>query len=862
MPLIGREGDVEVVSGLCRAARVVSIVGAGGVGKTQLAHEVAARVAAERKAARLWVDLTVTGPGGVAAAWWDALGERPDGGGDVEGLLAAYTSAAPAVVVVDNCEHVLGEVTDLVERLAARAPDLRILTTSRQRLELPGETTYQLAPLAVPAPGATVEEALRAPAVLLFLARARQVAHGYRVADSQAASVAAICRLLEGNPLAVRLAAGRITALAPSALLAALADSPAVLRQSGARGHPRHRSVTDSIAWSYGRLDPDARSVLRRLAVFPGAFDLEAAAPVAMPDVDRGEAAARLAHLVDVSLVEADAEGDTARPYRLHTTVRQFAAAALGADERDDARARHAREVLTWVMDRATWGTRYSETVGTRLPDVRDALAWALAGDPGLACRTLATSALVLSTVVDVTVAIEWLGSTRHRDEHWHRAVAQLGVAAWAGGRRLAPLLPEVMARAAEEDDDHVLRLLRLAPAGAAMAAGDLGPSNALRREAHDAGDSFVTMLAATSSAGPTALGGDRDSFEDLTGSAEWAFAVGGVAATATAVHSGAAFLAHQHGRRDRADDLLARASGRGTVRAGEYFLRALVAQDRLDRSELAAIEPEPGETYFAGVLRPTLSWCRAAVDAGWAAVIDAATQAERAAPDRWMTIDALAARGAAEVWLGQVDAAARTAQQLDALAGRLHDAPRAVAAAARLRGRVELARGEPGAAATLVGALAGIERHGLALLLIDVLDLLAAAHLAAGAVGSARALASAAGAGRIETGAVSRLHVGPPDARLATVGSRPVLSLPEATALARRRPRRHRSRAPVADPLTPTERLVADLAASGQTNREIAANLSIAVSTVKSHLSRAFVKVGATNRTHLAARLRGDAVE
>ena len=342
----GRDEEVAAVGGLVAEARLVTLTGPGGAGKTRLALEFAAGVV-ERFGDGVWLaDLAgIADAGLVPSVVMQALGVRQSGEVPVMEALVWRLGSAELLLVLDNCEHVLGACADLAAALLGSCPGLRVLATSREPLGVPGEAVYPVPPLPVPAGSDGAQSLAAAPAVRLFLARARSAGAGAGVAAAPAGVVARICRELDGLPLAIELAAARTSVLSAEEIAARLADRFRFLGLRRPVGDPRHQTLKAAVGWSYDLLSADERRVFGELSVFAGGFTLAAAAAVC-----RGGDEAAALDLVDQlaakSLLVAERAAAGTR-YRLLETIRQYAAGALAdAGQTEQARQRHAETFL------------------------------------------------------------------------------------------------------------------------------------------------------------------------------------------------------------------------------------------------------------------------------------------------------------------------------------------------------------------------------------------------------------------------------------------------------------------------------------------------------------------------------------
>ncbi|MFR9805352.1 BTAD domain-containing putative transcriptional regulator [Pseudonocardia sp. RS010] len=324
--LIGREQQVAGLHRLLAEERLVTVVGPGGVGKTRVALEVAGRGRAPVVPLAPVTD-AATLPHALAGALDLAVAR-----GDVLAACLALLGDRPGLLVVDNCEHLLAGARDLVEAVLAACPRLSVLATSREPLGLAAEYTYRLAPLPVPAPG----EADGSAAVAVFLERARRARPGPVPDPAQLRLVADIVRRLDGLPLAIELAAGRLSSLSLADLHARLDRSLDLL--GGARtGDARHRTLRATLEWSYQLLTEDERRLFRHLAVFADGADLDTAEQLAVDLGLGGDPGGLLARLVDASLLEVDFAAGTR--YRMLGTLRVFASDRLAAAGEAEAAA-------------------------------------------------------------------------------------------------------------------------------------------------------------------------------------------------------------------------------------------------------------------------------------------------------------------------------------------------------------------------------------------------------------------------------------------------------------------------------------------------------------------------------------------
>ena len=392
-PLYGRDDDGRVIGELLHAHALVSIVGASGIGKTRLAAAVASAQRGRFPEGVWWVELAALSDGElVPGAIAQALGVRALDGRPVLGAVVALLRNQAALLVLDNCEHLLDATAECVGVLLRHAPALRVLVTSQEALHISEEQVYRLDGLTNDAPG------MSAAAVQLFVARARAADPRLQLTGPTLASVGEICRRLDGMPLAIELAAARARLLGIEGLRARLDERFQILTGGTRTVLRRHQTLRAALDWSYGLLTADEQMVFRRLGVFVGGFTLELAQGVAGDErIDRWQLLDLLGHLVDKSLVVAD--GDDVPRYRLLETVRAFALEKLASvGETSVLLRRHAEALLAFLLpiDDARWTTDAAGQVllGAELDNLRAALGWAesAAGDRALACALLGSS--------------------------------------------------------------------------------------------------------------------------------------------------------------------------------------------------------------------------------------------------------------------------------------------------------------------------------------------------------------------------------------------------------------------------------------------------------------------------------------
>ena len=388
---VGRAGAVREVARLLEEYRLVTVAGPGGSGKTRLAGEVAGRVAG-RFADGVWLAelAAVQDPAQVPAVVAAALGVGDLPGAPTADALARVLARQQLLLVLDNCEHLIGAAAELSAGLLLACDDMRVLATSREPLRVAGEVRYRLAPLALPGPDDPVDVANRCEAVALFADRARRADARFTLDGESGRGVGRLVARLDGMPLAIELAAARVEALGVAQLADRLGDRFALLTAGDRAAAVRQRSLAATAEWSYQLLDNDHRRVFRRISAFPGPFTLEAAEAVG------GDGAGpAVLDLVDCSLVSPPRIGPDGRSrYVMLETLRDYGAGLLAqAGEQDEAAAALAGCALRVAEEAAPGlGSGAGELAAVRWLDAEEAtmrqvLAWAAQHDPAIALQ-------------------------------------------------------------------------------------------------------------------------------------------------------------------------------------------------------------------------------------------------------------------------------------------------------------------------------------------------------------------------------------------------------------------------------------------------------------------------------------------
>jgi predicted ATPase/DNA-binding CsgD family transcriptional regulator len=883
---VGRRAELTAVKALMSAERLVTLTGVGGAGKTRLAAQVAADEAELWPDGVRWTELgPIRDPAEVAEAVADAVGVLVE---PVRGPLRSMTSQLrerALLVCLDNCEQVLEGVAELAETLLRTCPDIALLTTSREPLGVPGEAVWQVPPLA------------EDDAVALFVQRAALVNPAFTLDDASDAVIRTMCARLDGSPLALELAAAWVRTLTPQQIEAALDDRFDLLVRAPRGAVPRQQTLFASIDWSHELLDEPDRAVFRRLAVFAGSFDLEAARAVGAGEgIDRGDVLDAVGRLVDKSLVVAEHRDGEAR-YRLLETIRQYAADRLDeGGETATTRDRQLDHVLAfveslepeWQRDMDAWRTRLE----LEHDNLRTALDWGLsAADPERGRRLAA--------------ALPWLW---HLHRHGHEGIQYLqhsvrrapddrttlqarlltGIALVADTASPLELEFDAAQRALEiatEQGDDRLRALCIVLSAVGAFYTDFDRAWALAADAVETAERADDVFVADAA---RALQGIILTLRDRHGDAEPLLESAvdglrrrhrGIAATTLGNQAiGALYTGRLERARELAEEAVRVAGPRGAYRrvGSTPSVLALVHASAGDvDAALEAMRPvlQLVDGVDTDVFVPGLALTMGTLDLRRDDPDSAATWFEREtrSTDRgtetWLAAQSLPGFGAALRALGRTDEARRVLARAVAVARRL-DLPRELAAALEQQAHLAAADDRDRVKELHHEALGVRVEHGLRASYVDSLDALAAIDVTPEAVrvlAASEAAREAMGYPRDPAG--QRSHRATVATLRAALGEAPFdaawaegarLTLDEAVAYARRS-RGARGRPKTGwESLTPTELDVVRLVVAGLNNPEIAGRLFMSRGAVKTHLSHVYAKLAISNRTELAAIAAG----
>jgi predicted ATPase/DNA-binding CsgD family transcriptional regulator len=402
---IGRTQELREIRRLLEANRIVTLTGAGGCGKTRLSLQVAVDAASDYLDGAWFVELaTLTDPSLVAQAVASALGVREETGRSLTATLCDYLESMNLLLVLDNCEHLRTTCALLVSDLLSSCPGLRVLATSRERLEIEGEIVLTVPALRLPEPEKrlSVEDLANYEAIQLFVERARANTPRFGINEQNSLSIVQICRQLDGLPLAIELAAARVSVLAPAQIAARLNERFRLLGSGTSLAPSRHQTLIALLDWSYELLSEAERALLLWLSVFSGSFSLDAVGAVCDGVIDEYELINLLAHLINKSLVVViDYDGEVR--YRLLETIRQYAWKKLTASGDvsmlSTLRDRHRDWYLAFAEQaqaKLTSGeqSKWLDLLELEHDNLRSALEWSIRGNP------YAESALRLSAAL------------------------------------------------------------------------------------------------------------------------------------------------------------------------------------------------------------------------------------------------------------------------------------------------------------------------------------------------------------------------------------------------------------------------------------------------------------------------------
>ena len=890
---IGREAEMAAVTEILTEARLLTLTGSGGCGKTRLGVQVAASLLDDYPDGVWWVDLArVSDPTLVAGALAVVLGVQEPLAASVAEAVRGHLSTSHSLLVLDNCEHLIEACAELAGGLLGSCPGVRILATSREPLGVLGEVAWRVPSLEVPEEGeANVASLSQCEAVRLFIDRALQVRPNFQVTNDNAPAVAEICSRLDGIPLAIELAASRTRMMTPDQIVAGLGDRFRLLTGSGRGLLPRHQTLRASVEWSYDLLGPGEQTMLDRLSVFRGSFTLDAAEDVCTGEgIERIQVLELLSDLVDRSLVQVEEEQREAR-YRLLETIRQYGAERLAGDE-DEVRTRHldhyvalaeraepgleGSELMDWLdrLDLELSNLRaamdHGQRSGQQEKVLRIAAAawkhWMIRGyitegharvevameapgiDPLVRARALVgvcqNAILEYSPTWALAFAEEALTLAREvGDERTvGRALATLGVTYGFRAVDTEATIDDAIEVCTRTGDALFLCTALHARFQQRVARGEI-------RSARRAAEEAVEHARAT---------GDLHALSVMLGPYAWVLMAEACLDAARAAYAEGLELSRDLGNRPWEDWCLFGLASVAHLR-GSYEHAAAVHDEVLSRSRMS------------GSLLPAYLMFKADLDLHRGELASAEEHADQvlgvARLIEWKLAIGRALTTKANVLIARGDLAAASALVDEALSIDLADVV-ADFWISPTQGRLLRAEGDHGRAEDVWHeALRSGFESGFRSELATTLEALAGLAAVAESDEEAARLFGAAEAERDRTGIVR-----PPierrgyEADVALVRERMstedfdraweegrAMSLEEAVAYASRgRGERKRPSAGWAS-LTPTELAIVELVAEGLTNPQIAERLFVARSTVKTHLSSIFRKLGVTTRSELA---------
>jgi len=385
---VGRERDLVEIKRLLATRRLITIVGMGGIGKTRLALQAAGEVIGAYRGGVWFVDLGSTRDNSLVPTMVaQALGVADRADKSLIDALCQHLRDLQVLLIIDNCEHLLGGCAPLIDALLKATSQTTVLATSREPLRVTGEQLYPLPPLSVPAANANITVLQRSEAAQLLVERLRQQLPDFTLTSDRVSAIAELCIHVDGIPLALELAAARARSLSIEQINARLSQRFRLLTSGPRAALPRQQTMRATLDWSYDLLSEDERVVLRRLAVFPGSFTLEAACALASDaTIDEFAVIDVLSQLTARSLVIADTSAGAAR-YRLLETMRAYANEKLIEAEEASLLARHHAEYVANLFDRAPNDflrlpdARLREIYVPEIEHVRIALDWTFAAE-------------------------------------------------------------------------------------------------------------------------------------------------------------------------------------------------------------------------------------------------------------------------------------------------------------------------------------------------------------------------------------------------------------------------------------------------------------------------------------------------
>lgn len=894
-PLIGREHELLALELAVRADRLVTLTGAGGCGKTRVAGELALRLKdGPNPVQAVVIELASTQRSTeVADALVRGLGLRERAGRSPIDVLLDRLGNESMVLVIDNCEQVLAAVAQLVARLMAGAPGLRVLATTRVPLGLPGERVIALAPLGLPEPGGDVAAVVRSDAGRLFVDRAVSADASFGLTPSTARAVIRICHELDGLPLALALAAARVEHLSPGEIAEGLVRRGRLAGADVDDAVAQHRSVRASLDWSYGLLDEAERRMLRSLSVFSGGWDASAARAVALPDGDDTQVLGLLAGLEEKGLIVA-VVGDREARWAFLQTVGEYARERLEDDpaEKEAVRDRHLEWFRAFAasVDDLLLASDGHAVIDRETPNLR--LVLERACDTDLAAATEMVGSLLRHWLLaehfeEGRAAIaRLLEAAADRDDAGARAEIHLGAAMLGTldedyANAMTHLQQGMALMGAVAAPAMRARCLQMSAMVLILTGADLaGGLQSADRAVELMRSSGDTLGMAWALVNVTMAEGICDRFDAARAAYEEFLTVPSaaqhprlrtwaeLAAAWTELIVGSPARALEHARLGLALEGDYPSMTHFTLEA--FHVHALALAGRAEEAVTDGRRALDAARESGAMMAVPGTEMALAIAELMAGELDSAEDRARRLLDMpQVHTVALMRETLAQIALTRGDAAeaARQAEQLKALADQ-SASPRHRAMADFVWGTAAVLDGDLERGRDLVqSALAVYADLGLERCAADALETLAliaaitgdgtrAARLAASAhetrtrLGCTPVPANAERVAAAQAQCTARDGQETWDAAWAEGAKMP---LGDAIAYARR------SRGPRERPgsgwasLTPTELAAARLAATGITNPQIAAQLFIARSTVKMHLSNVYLKLGVANRTELA---------